>query len=116
MSALVGWWSMLFFKDTAPTETSTLSLHDSLPICLLPLKPQVILMDEPCSALDVEGTRAIEELMWALRGKYTILIRSEEHTPELQSRQYLVCRLLLEKKLITHVTEYETTYNDVAEV
>jgi phosphate transport system ATP-binding protein len=32
------------------------------------------LMDEPCSALDVEGTRAIEELMWNLRGQYTIVI------------------------------------------
>src|SRR3712207_8163326 len=29
--------------------------------------------------------------------------RSEEHTSELQSRQYLVCRLLLEKKIITHL-------------
>src|SRR3712207_8308600 len=30
------------------------------------------------------------------------LVRSEEHTSELQSRQYLVCRLLLEKKNIPH--------------
>src|SRR3712207_8799518 len=29
-------------------------------------------------------------------------VRSEEHTSELQSRQYLVCRLLLEKKKLTH--------------
>jgi len=41
---------------------------------LLPLKPQIILMDEPCSALDVDGTRAIEELMWSLAGRYTIVI------------------------------------------
>ena len=41
---------------------------------LLPLKPEVILMDEPASALDVEGTRAIEELMFELRGRYTIVI------------------------------------------
>src|SRR3712207_8933419 len=33
-----------------------------------------------------------------------ILERSEEHTSELQSRQYLVCRLLLEKKTITHAS------------
>jgi phosphate transport system ATP-binding protein len=38
------------------------------------LKPEVILMDEPCSALDVEGTRAIEELMLVLKEHYTILI------------------------------------------
>src|SRR3712207_9016266 len=38
------------------------------------------------------------------------LARSEEHTSELQSRQYLVCRLLLEKKKytshLTHITSY----------
>src|SRR3712207_6940068 len=43
-----------------------------------------------------------------VRGTYTQgggvphLVRSEEHTSELQSRQYLVCRLLLEKKNTTH--------------
>ncbi len=41
---------------------------------LLPLKPDVILMDEPCSALDPEATRGIEELMLDLAGRYTILI------------------------------------------
>ncbi|MEK7728796.1 MAG: phosphate ABC transporter ATP-binding protein, partial [candidate division KSB1 bacterium] len=41
---------------------------------LLPLKPEVILMDEPCSALDAEATRAIEELMLTLEGRYTIVI------------------------------------------
>src|SRR3712207_7098732 len=34
----------------------------------------------------------------ALRGGAPASVRSEEHTSELQSRQYLVCRLLLEKK------------------
>jgi phosphate transport system ATP-binding protein len=41
---------------------------------LLPLKPEIILMDEPCSALDVEGTRAIEELMFDMKGRYTIVV------------------------------------------
>ena len=41
---------------------------------MLPLKPEIILMDEPCSALDVNGTRAIEELMFELKGRYTIVI------------------------------------------
>src|SRR3712207_8477049 len=40
------------------------------------------------------GTLASDEALAALRAK----LRSEEHTSELQSRQYLVCRLLLEKK------------------
>ena len=41
---------------------------------LLPLKPQIILMDEPCSALDAKGTLAVEELMSVLSGTYTFLI------------------------------------------
>jgi phosphate transport system ATP-binding protein len=41
---------------------------------LLPLKPRVILMDEPCSALDARGTEAIETLMDLLKEKYTIVI------------------------------------------
>ncbi|MGD8915078.1 MAG: phosphate ABC transporter ATP-binding protein, partial [Syntrophobacterales bacterium] len=41
---------------------------------LLPLKPELILMDEPCSALDAESTRGIEELMLSLAGRYTIVI------------------------------------------
>jgi phosphate transport system ATP-binding protein len=41
---------------------------------LLPLKPEVILMDEPCSALDAESTRGIEDLMLSLAERYTIVI------------------------------------------
>ena len=41
---------------------------------LLPLKPRVILMDEPCSALDAEGIERIELLLQELRKKFTILI------------------------------------------
>jgi phosphate transport system ATP-binding protein len=71
----VGLWNDL--KDRLDTRATNLQLEQQQKLCiarLLPLKPEVILMDEPCSALDVEGTRAIEELMWALRGHYTILI------------------------------------------
>src|SRR3712207_7301861 len=39
---------------------------------------------------------------WAVMSAYNKLDRSEEHTSELQSRQYLVCRLLLEKKKNIH--------------
>src|SRR3712207_8027466 len=68
-----------FFNDTATTEIYTLSLHDALPIwgvdCLSPResRPFRPWLADSCG-------------------------RSEEHTSELQSRQYLVCRLLLEKK------------------
>jgi phosphate transport system ATP-binding protein len=71
----VGLWNDL--KDRLHVRATTLQLEQQQKLCiarLLPLKPQVILMDEPCSALDVEGTRAIEELMFGLRGRYTIVI------------------------------------------
>jgi phosphate transport system ATP-binding protein len=71
----VGLWNDL--KDRLDSKATTLQLEQQQKLCiarLLPLKPRVILMDEPCSALDVDGTRAIEELMFSLRGRYTILI------------------------------------------
>ena len=58
-----------------PATRLTLEQQQKLCIArLLPLKPRVILMDEPCSALDAEGTAAIERLMDGLREKYTIVI------------------------------------------
>jgi phosphate transport system ATP-binding protein len=71
----VGLWNDL--KGRLNAKATSLQLEQQQKLCiarLLPLKPEVILMDEPCSALDVDGTRAIEELMWSLRGRYTILI------------------------------------------
>lgn len=71
----VGLWEDL--KDRLDAKATRLQLEQQQKLCiarLLPLKPRVILMDEPCSALDVEGTRAIEELMFGLRDRYTILI------------------------------------------
>jgi phosphate transport system ATP-binding protein len=58
-------------------RASALQLEQQQKLCiarLLPLKPQVILMDEPCSALDAESTRAVEDLMLSLAGRYTIVI------------------------------------------
>ncbi|MCU0290943.1 MAG: phosphate ABC transporter ATP-binding protein [Thermoanaerobaculaceae bacterium] len=71
----VGLWKDL--KDRLGARATTLQLEQQQKLCiarLLPLKPEVILMDEPCSALDVEATRAIEELMFTLRERYTIVI------------------------------------------
>src|SRR5476651_2885036 len=65
-----------FFNDTATTEIYTLSLHDALPIL--------------CPGAELRA--------YGLQGAVRRCLRSEEHTSELQSRQYLVCRLLLEKK------------------
>src|SRR3712207_7563957 len=86
-----------FFNDTATTEIYTLSLHVALPILPIfffffllyfpkPPRTQFYLLvagPSSCGIWDAAST-------WP--------DRSEEHTSELQSRQYLVCRLLLEKK------------------
>ncbi|MCG3119424.1 MAG: Phosphate import ATP-binding protein PstB [bacterium] len=64
-------------KDKLHTKAISLQLEQQQKLCiarLLPLKPEVILMDEPCSALDAEATRGIEELMFSLAGRYTIVI------------------------------------------
>ena len=64
-------------KDRLRRRATALSLEEQQKLCiarLLPVKPAVLLMDEPCSALDPEATRAIEDLIWELRGNYTIMI------------------------------------------
>src|SRR3712207_9006609 len=89
-----------FFNDTATTEIYTLSLHDALPIFSCTGSPSNAGWTDFQrkaawrSALPSTATRR-----W--RGSWPrrrLMTRSEEHTSELQSRQYLVCRLLLEKK------------------
>jgi phosphate transport system ATP-binding protein len=64
-------------KDRLDARATELSLEEQQKLCiarLLPVKPAILLMDEPCSALDHAGTAAIEELIWELRGAYTILL------------------------------------------
>src|SRR3712207_8289459 len=95
-----------FFNDTATTEIYTLSLHDALPIY----------SNNDPSDYAPFALRAGWSRKWSGYIGHLFLVcvllctripahaqRSEEHTSELQSRQYLVCRLLLEKKKIrTH--------------
>jgi len=64
-------------KDRLRRRATRLTLEQQQKLCiarLLPLKPRVILMDEPCSALDAEGTERIETLIDGLRQQYTIVI------------------------------------------
>ena len=64
-------------KDRLHEPAVKLSLEQQQKLCiarLLPLKPTVILMDEPCSALDAEGITAIESLMAELKDTYTLII------------------------------------------
>src|SRR5437762_11620154 len=78
---------LFFFTHPAPTELYTLSLHDALPI-----------YDELGSASLDFADAQLAVARWYDFGSWTRLARSEEHTSELQSPMYLVCRLLLEKK------------------
>src|SRR3712207_7226758 len=92
-----------FFNDTATTEIYTLSLHDALPISTgrpSAVKPAGTEMAGWPVTVMREHVRI--HSMYEAIGVPLISVgygmRSEEHTSELQSRQYLVCRLLLEKK------------------
>lgn len=90
-------------KDRLHKRATDLSLEEQQKLCvarLLPLKPQVILMDEPCSALDPEATRAVEELIWKLRGDHSILIVT--HSMALARRASDECAFMLEGKIIEH--------------
>src|SRR3712207_6885826 len=97
---------IFFLNDTATTEIYTLSLHDALPI----LSEAGTVCELACMPAWYKPNRAIPRRPRHRRreGKRACfarqpmrLRRSEEHTSELQSRQYLVCRLLLEKKNYT---------------
>lgn len=98
----VGLWDDL--KDRLDAKATTLQLEQQQKLCiarLLPLKPRVILMDEPCSALDVEGTKAIEELMFGLKGRYTILIVT--HNMAQARRASDECIFMLLGEMIEHL-------------
>src|SRR3712207_7076354 len=84
-----------FFNDTATTEIYTLSLHDALPISTA-ARTTSRRRSKDSFSTSVAPT-FVSATTRARRGKRCVR-RSEEHTSELQSRQYLVCRLLLEKK------------------
>jgi len=97
----VGLWKDL--KDRLDAKATSLLLEQQQKLCiarLLPLKPELILMDEPCSALDVDGTRAIEELMFELRGRYTIVIVT--HNMAQARRASNECAFMLLGELVEH--------------
>src|SRR3712207_8812569 len=104
---------MCVFNDTATTEIYTLSLHDALPILAIPegittdtvavpLAGTELGVMLPSSTVPVVALSRRKVTVWPFLKFWicplVVARRSEEHTSELQSRQYLVCRLLLEKK------------------
>src|SRR5437762_8545355 len=85
-----------FFPDTAPTEIYTLSLHDALPISIPTVPWPAIVFG---SSNGCTSGRPVSSISSCRRSNaWPGPSRSEEHTSELQSPMYLVCRLLLEKK------------------
>src|SRR3712207_7393647 len=101
---------VFFFNDTATTEIYTLSLHDALPISR---RSRFGVFTSGCPYAERSALRSSEAMKSTLGGRDRVPApcaeagaagRSEEHTSELQSRQYLVCRLLLEKKKKKRIT------------
>lgn len=90
-------------KDRLDGRATELSLEEQQKLCiarLLPVKPTVLLMDEPCSALDPKGTEAVEDLIWELRGVYTILIVT--HNMAQARRASEECVFMLLGKVVEH--------------
>jgi phosphate transport system ATP-binding protein len=95
-------------KDRLNRKATELSLEEQQKLCiarLVPVKPTVLLMDEPCSALDPKGTEAVEELIWELRGEYTILIVT--HNMAQARRASEECIFMLMGKVIEHTATDE---------
>src|SRR5690606_40001959 len=99
------------FSDPSPSsapatsELYTLSLHDALPICKV-IPTFEIIASVAAADAGPDGDYSTE---WAPETfmPWIEFARSEEHTSELQSRENLVCRLLLEKKKKHHNTQQE---------
>ena len=90
-------------KDKLKRKATELSLEEQQKLCiarLIPVKPGVLLMDEPCSALDPKGTEAVEELIWELRDNYTILIVT--HNMAQARRASEECIFMLMGKVVEH--------------
>src|SRR2546425_6295613 len=98
-----------FFNDTATTEIYTLSLHDALPIYDRRHGDE----GERQQGADAEGRQDSRRLRGRSGGRLHAVreVRSEEHTSELQSLAYLVCRLLLEKKK-TYTSQNNTQFTE----
>jgi phosphate transport system ATP-binding protein len=95
-------------KDRLHDKATRLSLEQQQKLCiarLLPLKPRVILMDEPCSALDAEGVERIEALIEQLRHTYTIVIVT--HNMGQARRASQECIYMLMGEIIEHANTFD---------
>lgn len=90
-------------KDRLKSRATGLQLEEQQKLCiarLLPLKPDILLMDEPCSALDAAGTEAVETLLRTLRHRYTIVIVT--HNMAQARRVSDRCMFMLTGDLVEH--------------
>src|SRR5690348_17812540 len=85
--------NIFLFREPAITGIYTLSLHDALPFCFVSIRAQ--------STAPADTDNQSDDI----RVARISLIRSEEHTSELQSPVHLVCRLLLEKKDSQYISD-----------
>ncbi|MCC6126696.1 MAG: phosphate ABC transporter ATP-binding protein [Pirellulales bacterium] len=99
-------------KDKLKKNALHLSLEQQQKLCiarLLPLKPRVILMDEPCSALDAEGIERIELLLQELRKRFTILIVT--HNMAQARRAADECIYMLLGRIVEHDATMKIFHN-----
>ena len=90
-------------RDRLDSQATRLQLEQQQKLCiarLLPLKPELLLMDEPCSALDPEATATIEDLLRQLSGEYTIVVVT--HNMAQARRASDECAFMLLGELIEH--------------
>jgi len=99
-------------KDNLKRRATSLTLEQQQKLCiarLLPLKPQVILMDEPCSALDADGIERIEELIHAMREQYTIVMVT--HNMGQAKRASDECIFMYLGKIVEHASTSDLFFN-----
>ncbi len=90
-------------KDDLKQKATELTLEQQQKLCiarLLPLKPDIILMDEPCSALDAAGIERIEELIRLIKNQYTIVMVT--HNMAQARRASDECIFMLMGEIIEH--------------
>jgi phosphate transport system ATP-binding protein len=99
-------------KDDLHRKATELTLEQQQKLCiarLLPLKPDIILMDEPCSALDANGIERIEELIAGLKERFTIVMVT--HNMAQARRASDECIFMLMGEIIEHAPTSELFFN-----
>ncbi len=106
----VGLWQDV--KDNLKQKATELTLEQQQKLCiarLLPLKPDIILMDEPCSALDANGIERVEELITLIKSQYTIVMVT--HNMAQARRASDECIFMLMGEIIEHDTTRNIFFN-----